>query len=194
MRNVTSTYFEAGRRTGRHTLKLRQRFLMLPSWQFFVCPPGSSLLCAGLSLVAERGATLLWRRGCSLWRPLVAEQTLRSRSSQTPERARQFGTPAQLFRGLWSPPTPGIEPVSFPLAGGLRSTGPPGTSRQSLNPDCAGLMMIFGSSKEFFQIYLKDVILNTDNLTIQRGLSQHHVWKQKLGRNLNIQRRKKRNP
>ena len=87
MRNVTSTYFEAGRRTGRHTLKLRQRFLMLPSWQFFVCPPGSSLLCAGLSLVAERGAALLRRRGCSLWRrPL-----LRSRRSGAAAHRLQSG-------------------------------------------------------------------------------------------------------
>lgn len=65
---------------------------------------------------------------------------------------------------------------------------------KSLNPDCAGLTQIFGSSKDLLQICLKDVILNIDNLTIQRGLSQHHVRKQKLGRNVNIRRRKKLNP
>ena len=36
------------------------------------------------------------------------------------------GARAQLLRGMWDLPRPGLEPVSLALAGGLLTTEPPG--------------------------------------------------------------------
>ena len=51
---------------------------------------------------------------------LVAEHRLQTR------RPSDCGSRAQLLRGTWDPPRPGIEPVSPALAGGLSTTAPPG--------------------------------------------------------------------
>ena len=41
-------------------------------------------------------------------------------------RLGSCGSRAQLLRGMWDPPRPGLEPVSPALAGGLSTTAPPG--------------------------------------------------------------------
>ena len=51
---------------------------------------------------------------------LVAEHRLRTR------RLSSCGSRAQLLRGMWDLPTPGLEPVSPALAGGFSTTAPPG--------------------------------------------------------------------
>ena len=51
---------------------------------------------------------------------LVAEHRLQTR------RLSNCGSRAQLLRGIWDPPGPGLEPVSPALAGGLSTTAPPG--------------------------------------------------------------------
>ena len=51
---------------------------------------------------------------------LVAEHRLQTR------RLSSCGARAQLLRGMWDPPRPGLEPVSPALAGGLSTTAPPG--------------------------------------------------------------------
>jgi len=38
---------------------------------------------------------------------------------------------AELTRGMWDPPGPGIEPVSSALAGGFPTTGLPGKSKKT---------------------------------------------------------------
>ena len=43
------------------------------------------------------------------------------------------GSQAQLLRGMWDPPRPGLEPVSPALAGGFLTTAPPGKSLFNLN-------------------------------------------------------------
>ena len=43
-------------------------------------------------------------------------------------RLSSHGTWAQLLRGMWELPGPGLEPVSPPLAGGFLTTAPPGKS------------------------------------------------------------------
>ena len=50
----------------------------------------------------------------------VAEHRLQTR------RLSSRGSRAQLLRGTWDPPRPGLEPVSPALAGGLSTTAPPG--------------------------------------------------------------------
>ena len=71
---------------------------------------------------------------CGEWEPLfiavrgpltiaaspVAEQRLQAR------RLSSCGSRAQLLRGMWDPPRPGLEPVSPALAGRLSTTAPPG--------------------------------------------------------------------
>ena len=51
---------------------------------------------------------------------LVAEHRLQTR------RLSDRGSGAQLLRGMWDPPRPGLEPMSPALAGRLSTTAPPG--------------------------------------------------------------------
>ena len=51
---------------------------------------------------------------------LVAEHRLQTR------RLSSCGSRAQLLRGMWDLPRPGLEPVSPALAGGFLTTAPPG--------------------------------------------------------------------
>ena len=51
---------------------------------------------------------------------LVAEHRLQMR------RLSNCGSQAQLLRGMWDPPRPGLEPVSPASAGRLSTTVPPG--------------------------------------------------------------------
>ena len=51
---------------------------------------------------------------------LVAEHRLQTR------RLSNCGSRAQLLRGMWDLPRPGLEPVSPALAGGFSTTAPPG--------------------------------------------------------------------
>ena len=71
-----------------------------PSW----CGGHSSSRCAGLSLS----------------RPLLAQHRLQTR------RLSNCGSWAELLRGMWDPPRPGLEPASPALAGRLSTTAPPG--------------------------------------------------------------------
>ena len=76
---------------------------------------------------------------CGKWRPLfiavrgpltitaslVAEHRLQTR------RLSSCGSRAQLLRGMWDLPRPGLEPVSPALAGRFSTTVPPGKPRAS---------------------------------------------------------------
>ena len=54
---------------------------------------------------------------------LVAEHRLQMR------KLSSCGSRAQLLRGMWDPPRPGLEPVSPALAGRFSTTAPPGKPR-----------------------------------------------------------------
>ena len=60
------------------------------------------------------------RRPLTIAAPPVAEHRLQTR------RLSNCGSRAQLRRGVWDPPRPGLEPVSPALAGRLSTTAPPG--------------------------------------------------------------------
>ena len=81
------------------------------------------------SLVAEhglqaRGLQQLWHAGS-----VVVVCGLSSCGLRAPERRlRSCGTRAELLRGMWHLPGPGLEPVSPAWAGGFLSTVPPGKS------------------------------------------------------------------
>ena len=75
----------------------------------------------GLSLVVASGGHSSSRcAGLSLSRPLVAEHRLQTR------RLSNCGSRAELLRGMWDPPRPGLEPASPASAGRLSTTAPPG--------------------------------------------------------------------
>ena len=68
------------------------------------CGGHSSSSCEGLTIAAS----------------LVAEHRLQTR------RLSSCGSRAQLLRGMWDLPRPGLEPVSPALASGFSTTAPPG--------------------------------------------------------------------
>ena len=81
----------------------------------------SSLRCAGFSLW---WLLLLWSTGCRCTGFSCCGSPALER------RLSSCGTRAQLLRGMWDLPGPGLEPVSSALAGGFLTTAPP---RKSLN-------------------------------------------------------------
>ena len=81
---------------------------------------GSSFLCEGFLVAASGGHSSSRCAGLSLSRPLVAEHRLQTR------RLSSCGSRAQLLRGMWDLPRPGLEPVSPALAGRFLTTAPPG--------------------------------------------------------------------
>ena len=74
-------------------------------------------------LVSVRGLSLVVASGghsSSRCVGLVAEHRLQTR------RLSNCGSRAQLLRGMWDLPRPGLKPVSPALAGRLSTTAPPG--------------------------------------------------------------------
>ena len=63
------------------------------------------------------------RRPLTIAASPVAEHRLQTR------RLSSCGSRAQLLRGMWDPPRPGLEPVCPALAGRLSTTAPPGKPR-----------------------------------------------------------------
>ena len=78
--------------------------------------------CArAFSSCSERGPLLIAVRGpLTVAASLIAEHRLQTR------RLSSRGSRAQLLRGMWDLPRPGLEPVSPALAGRLSTTAPPG--------------------------------------------------------------------
>ena len=71
---------------------------------------------------------------CGKWGPLfivvcgpltIAASLVAEHRLQTC-RLSSCGSRAQSLRGMWDPPTPGVEPVSPALAGRFSTTAPPG--------------------------------------------------------------------
>ena len=78
--------------------------------------------CArALSGCGKRGLLFIALRG-----PLTAAASLVAKHMLQTRRLSNCGSRAQLFRGMWDLPRPGIEPVSPALAGSPSTTAPPG--------------------------------------------------------------------
>ena len=58
--------------------------------------------------------------------PLIIAASLVAEHKLQMHRLSSCGSGAQLLRGMWDPPRPGLEPVSPELAGRLSTTAPPG--------------------------------------------------------------------
>ena len=78
--------------------------------------------CArAFSSCGKRGPLFIAVRGpLTITASLVAQHRLQTR------RLSNRGSRAQLLRGMWDPPRPGLEPVSPALAGRLSTNAPPG--------------------------------------------------------------------
>ena len=116
--------------------------------QFFVClfvlaAFGSLLLRVGFLQLRQTGATLrcgarashcggfscCGAQALGARASVVVAHGLSSCGSRALERRlSSCGARAQLLRGLWDLPGPGLEPVSPALAGGFLTTAPPGKS------------------------------------------------------------------
>lgn len=149
---------------------------MLPSWQFFVCSPGSSC-CAQGSLWLQSSGLLC----CGAEAAHCGRVPCCGAHAQEPQLADSRAGSGVWHTGpavLWlvkSSHTRNrtcVLPISRPTPAHCTTRDVETESEPGL---CWPHSELLGSSKDFFQISLKDVILDTDNLTIQRGLSQHHV-------------------
>ena len=82
---------------------------------------GLRFCASAFSSCGKRGPLFIAVRGpLTVAASLVAEHRLQTR------RLSSCGSRAQLLRGMWDPPRPGLEPTSPALAGRLLTTAPPG--------------------------------------------------------------------
>ena len=87
----------------------------------FLAVLGLCFCARALSSCGKRGPLFIAVRGpLTIAASLVAEHRLQMR------RLSSCGSRAQLLRGMWDLPRPGLEPVSPALAGRLSTTAPPG--------------------------------------------------------------------
>ena len=90
----------------------------------FLAVLGLRFCARAFSSCGERGPVFIAVRGpLTIAASLVAELRLQTR------RLSSCGSWAQLLRGMWDPPRPGLEPVSPALAGRFSTTAPPGKPR-----------------------------------------------------------------
>ena len=88
---------------------------------FFLAALGLRCCARAFSSCRERGLLFIVVRGLrNEVASLVADHGLQAR------RLSSCGSRAQLLRGMWDIPGPGLEPVSPALAGGFLTTVPPG--------------------------------------------------------------------
>ena len=87
----------------------------------FLAVLGLRFCARAFSSCGERGPLFIAvRRPLTIAASLVAEHKLQTR------RLSSCGSRAQLLRGMWDLPRPGLEPVSPALAGRFSTTAPPG--------------------------------------------------------------------
>ena len=85
--------------------------------------------CArAFSSCSKRGPLLITVRG-----PLTIVASLAVEHRLQMRRLSSCGSRAQLLRGTWDPPRPGLEPVSPASTGRFSTTAPPGKPHASLN-------------------------------------------------------------
>ena len=82
---------------------------------------GPRLRARALSSCGKRGPLFIAVHG-----PLTVAASLAAEHRLQTCRLSSCGSRAQLLRGMWDPPRPGLEPVSPALAGRFSITAPPG--------------------------------------------------------------------
>ena len=95
--------------------------LFVLNFYLFMAVLGLRFCARAFSSCGMRGPLFIAVRGpLTVVASLVAEHRLQTR------RLSSCGARAQLLRGMWDLPRPGLEPVSPALAGRLSTTAPPG--------------------------------------------------------------------
>ena len=90
-------------------------------YYLFLAVLGLRFCARAFSSCGKWGPLFIAMRGpLTIAASLVAEHGLQTR------RLSSCGSRAQLLRGTWDPPGPGLEPVSPALAGRFSTTAPPG--------------------------------------------------------------------
>ena len=90
-------------------------------FNLFMAVLGLRFCARAFSCCGKWGPLFIAVRGpLTITASLVAEHRLQT------HRLSNCGSWAQLLRGMWDPPRPGLEPVSPALAGRLSTTAPPG--------------------------------------------------------------------
>ena len=96
-------------------------FLIYLFFYLFMAVLGLHFCARASSSCGKRGPLLIAVCGpLTIAASLVAEHRLQTR------RLSNCGSWAQLLRGMWDLPRPGLEPMSPALAGRLSTTAPPG--------------------------------------------------------------------
>ena len=96
-------------------------YLFIYLFILFMAVLGPRFCARAFSSCGERGPLFIAVRGpLTVAASLVAEHRLQMR------RLSNCGSRAQLLRGMWDPPRPGLELASPALAGRLSTTAPPG--------------------------------------------------------------------
>ena len=118
---------------------------------------GSSLLCAGFLQLQQTGATLrcsvrashcggfscCGAQALSVQASVVVAHGLQQLwLAASKHRLSSCGARAQLLRGMWDLPGPGLEPMSPALAGGFLTTAPPGNPSRPFFICLKGTLMI----------------------------------------------------
>ena len=104
-------------------------FIFIFLYIYFLAVLGLRFCARAFSSCGKREPLFIAVRGpLTIVASLVAEHRLQTR------RLSSCGSRAQLLRGMWDLPRPGLEPVSPALAGRLSTTAPPG------KPPCCVLL------------------------------------------------------
>ena len=114
--------------------------------------------CArAFSSCGKRGPFFIAVRGpLTIAASLVAEHRLQTR------RLGNCGSRAQMLRGMWDLPRPGLEPVSPALAGRFSTTAPPGKPMSFLFTELPSLCMLLcksGMAGTLLRQYLLEEVL-----------------------------------
>ena len=104
----------------------------------FMAVLGLRFCARAFSSCGERGPLFIAVRG-----PLTIAASLVEEHRLQTCRLSNCGSRAQLLRGMWDLPRPGLEPVSSALAGRFSTTAPPG------KPACGILIVIIKSIDQF---------------------------------------------
>ena len=112
-------------------IKVKQFFLFVCFKYLFIylfmAVLGLHFCARASSSCGERGPLFIAVRGpLTVAASLVAEHRLQTR------RLSRCGSQAQLLRGMWDLPRPGLKPVSPALAGRFSTTAPPGKPSKTI--------------------------------------------------------------
>ena len=112
-----------------------QKYLFI---YLFMAVLGLRFCARAFSSCSKRGPLFIAVRGpLTIAASLVAEHRLQTR------RLSSCGSPAQLLRGMWDLPRPGLEPVSPSLVSRLSTTAPPGKPSILILSECSSSNFFF---------------------------------------------------